>query len=401
MMERLLERNLSIKAFSVFLAIILWFLVMDQQNPEQPQPVKGLPVEFVNLSPDLVALETLPSSVNLTVRGPRRLLERLDKGAFKATVDLTDADIGERSYPVNISVPEGIRLDEATPAEVIVRVDALARKTFPVEVSLIGNTQVDFRAGKPEVSPAQVEVSGPGTRVQAVARVVVEIDLADTAVDLVTNAPFKILNAQGKEIKGLTITPQMAQVTIPLEKLPPAKVVSVRPNVEGQPAPGYRIGAIQVEPWKVAVRGPQARLDGIEAVYTAPIDINGARDTLQVEAELVVPDGLLVADPARVMVTVPIKENVVQRTLEQVPVAVRRLNPQLEAQLESGFVAITLEGPQRLMDLLKVEDIDLYIEARGLGEGEHHLEIQAVVPYGVRVVETKPATILVTLRSVK
>ena len=54
------------------------------------------------------------------------------------------------------------------------------------------------------------------------------------------------------------------------------KVVPVVPAVEGEPAPGFRLGAVSATPPTVEVVGPSAQLDLVTAVVTEVLSIDGA-----------------------------------------------------------------------------------------------------------------------------
>ena len=54
------------------------------------------------------------------------------------------------------------------------------------------------------------------------------------------------------------------------------KVVPVVPAVQGQPAPGYRLGAVSADPPTVEVVGPSAQLSLVTAVITDVLSVDGA-----------------------------------------------------------------------------------------------------------------------------
>jgi YbbR domain-containing protein len=71
-------------------------------------------------------------------------------------------------------------------------------------------------------------------------------------------------------------------VTVMLERAGHA-LMSVRPLIEGQPAPGYSIGAVVADPPTVFVFGPDSHLKAMTSVTTEPVSIEGAtKDVTQV-----------------------------------------------------------------------------------------------------------------------
>jgi YbbR domain-containing protein len=64
------------------------------------------------------------------------------------------------------------------------------------------------------------------------------------------------------------------------------KEVPVFGNVYGEPAPGYRIGRVEVVPGSVTVEGPRSVVDPLLRLVTEPIDASGAKKTIDREVRL-------------------------------------------------------------------------------------------------------------------
>jgi YbbR domain-containing protein len=83
--------------------------------------------------------------------------------------------------------------------------------------------------------------------------------------------------------------------------------VPVAPRLEGQPGEGYRrAGAARVDPPAVLVNGPASAVAALDSLRLQVVSVDGARDTLRVQAQ---PDGLPLwceAVPSRVTVVVPV-----------------------------------------------------------------------------------------------
>jgi len=64
------------------------------------------------------------------------------------------------------------------------------------------------------------------------------------------------------------------------------KVVRVKAVVKGEPAPGYRVAKIVVNPPYINLQGARSHLAGLREVLTEEVDISGLRETLQLEVPL-------------------------------------------------------------------------------------------------------------------
>jgi YbbR domain-containing protein len=61
------------------------------------------------------------------------------------------------------------------------------------------------------------------------------------------------------------------------------KAVKVRADLEGEPAPGFVVGAVEVEPLRVRITGPRSEVLRLSEVVTETIDLAGADETLERE----------------------------------------------------------------------------------------------------------------------
>lgn len=104
---------------------------------------------------------------------------------------------------------------------------------------------------------------------------------------------------------GVSFSPRMVKVTVPVSPVP-VKEVPVEPRIEGNPAKGYRVEEVIVQPAAVQISAPAALLTGIRLVETPVIDISDvARDVVQ-RVNLVAPGAGVVLRPEQVQVIVRI-----------------------------------------------------------------------------------------------
>jgi len=89
--------RLGTLTLAFILAVIVWVVAMQQQNPIITLLISGVPVTVQNLPPDLVYAEQqppLPTSVDIRVRGPQGILNTLSPSDFTANIDLSEAGMG-------------------------------------------------------------------------------------------------------------------------------------------------------------------------------------------------------------------------------------------------------------------------------------------------------------------
>ena len=71
------------------------------------------------------------------------------------------------------------------------------------------------------------------------------------------------------------------QVTVPIKLLLSNRLVPVRVPIDGNPAPGYSVDDIKIEPTNVTICcAPGNILESIESVSTQPVSISGTTSTV-------------------------------------------------------------------------------------------------------------------------
>lgn len=80
-----------------------------------------------------------------------------------------------------------------------------------------------------------------------------------------------------------------------------AKTLKVRPDVEGNPAEGYRIADVDVDPPRVRITGARSEVLRLSEVATETIDVGGATGTLEREVRVSAGPGHVWAESPRVV----------------------------------------------------------------------------------------------------
>jgi len=158
-----------------------------------------------------------------------------------------------------------------------------------------------------QVDDATVHVRGDDNLVGGLApgdlRVVIDLNDRHAGTNLIPLRTDHVIAPLGVEV--LQVDP--GAVTVTLE--PTGRIEApVEPTVEGQPAPGFHVKQVSVEPRTVAVFGPESRLKYPVSVVTDRISIDGRRTTVVQDVNVgVVDPQLRLRNPGTVRVTVRIE----------------------------------------------------------------------------------------------
>ncbi|CEP69304.1 YbbR-like [Moorella glycerini] len=293
------------RLLAVALAIILWMYVTGEQNPTGEKVVR-VPLETENLREGLVVADR-PAEVQVRVEGRKAAVNTLLSRDVHAFVSLREAKVGDNLLPVRVEVPEGINVIHVNPSQVTIKLDKIEQVQLPVQVNLLGTPVSGYRALEPVIKPSQVVVSGSAETLKSIGRVYVEAKIDQASGNFLAQLPVKLADREGRPLQEwLTVSPEVVETFVPVVQDMPSKFLAVRPQLAGEPAKGYAVQRVILQPEVVEVFAPYNHLAALDYINTAPINIAGAMKNVTAETNLEIPAGVQVSSFPRVRVVVEI-----------------------------------------------------------------------------------------------
>jgi YbbR domain-containing protein len=385
----------------VMLAIIIWATAVRDNDPDDTSTLE-VPIEVVGKPPEAELVSRPPESVRLTIQGPLSALDQASLEDYQATIDLSDTPYGSATLPIKVQGgDELIELVSWFPEDATIEMEQIVTREIPIAFQIRGEVARGHRIGDERVEPETVQITGPAPRVDQIAegRVVVFVDDAREAIAELRRPTFYDMQGNVASVVGLTVNPVEVEVIIPIEELTGFAEKPITVNWIGEPAPGYRLLDVQVEPGSVQVTGLPATLELLR-LQTEPIEITGLTETDTRQVALDLPDGVQLVDIQPVVVTVEI-EPILSSSVVQRPVEIRALGDGFEAILDPEEVRVFLFGPLPVLDSLAEDDVRVTVDLLNLITGTHLLEpFVSVSAENVEVRSAQPSRITVIITSV-
>lgn len=175
-----------------------------------------------------------------------------------------------------------------------------------------------------------------------------------------------------------------------------AKTVGVMARIEGEPAPGFTIGGITVEPPTVAIVGPASALNSLTEAITEPISVSGASRPVVDDVTIGVADPVVrLRQPQNAHVTVTISAVPDEWVVQGVAVQVR--NGHSKALVAPKSVAIHVRGPRDAMDTDPAH-YTAVVDLTGLDVGKHMRPVSVEAPAHIGLLKVVPAEVAVTIQ---
>ena len=359
---------------SLVAAIIVWLVIEDIENPRVEAVVPGenyqaIPVDPVNLPDGLVIRESF--SVRVRVKANADDIPGLTADDFRATIDVRDIEEGKpvsRSVQV-VSNRDDVRVVAVQPPDVRISAEAAATREFAITVRVSGEPPAGFRIAENSplsAEPALAEVSGRADLVETVASIEIEVNVSGVRESsLVIQSDLVARSAGGNRV-DVTVSPARARATVQIEQIVSQRLLTVTPVIEGNPAPGYLIASVSVDPATVIANGPTNVVEGLTSFRSETVNITGAESTVvQTRSISEVPNVIL--DHNTVVIRVAIKpidgEAIVFIAPEFVDVP--------EGLSVDGLytIEVSLVGPVAELSLLRSGDITVTVSLEGAQEG--------------------------------
>jgi len=392
---------IALAIVSLIAAVALWAAVTDSENPTTDEELPfTIPVVPVGVADGLAVYSMSPESVVVTVRATDEAFEKLTASNFRATVSLTGIRDTQTTQNIVVEVigldEEDVRVVEASSRFTRVVLETQVTKTVPVKVNRLGSLAQGFTIAATESNPAQVTVIGPATSVNLVEHADADVNLTGVRSNLEQLYELTPRDAGGAIQPRVRVEPSSTEVRMSVEQLETPQIVPVLIDLQGEVAHGYNIVGIEPDPRTVLVTGSLQILQTLDFLLTEAIDVSGANATISRSAVLQVPDGVHV-ERESVTVTITIEPSRGERAITIAPTIVN-VPVGLTAVLQTSSLTVRVSGETLVLDELTPGAIRATVNASGLTEGAHTLDIDITLPGNVLLNSVEPAQAVIALR---
>jgi YbbR domain-containing protein len=392
---RLLVHNWPLNLAAVGLASLLYGgLVVSQSTQTLPNVV--IPIDVQGAPADGFQLITIDPVTEIRYFAPSGV--RPLSSDFQATIDLSGIQPGSGRHlmPVHVtSIDDRITVVGVTPSAVTIDLDRLAEKSVDVTVDH-GPAPTGLELGDESVTPTTVVVSGPATVLDRVAAARASVVIQQSGIDVDQDVDLVAVDGLGEAVGQVDIEPRIVHVTIPVFSDRETRTLPVNPVVTGDPAPGFEIAGVSVEPPVMLVEGDADQLAELVRVDTEQVPMTGASSDRSVTVGLALPTGILPVGDDSITVTVTLRPVTETRTFNA---GVRLIGAGrgLTYAVDTDRILLTIGGSSADLDRLTGSTLVVDLDVTGLEPGKRVVPVFLDLPTGVTLVSASPATVTVTI----
>jgi YbbR domain-containing protein len=400
-MARWIVNNLGLMVLALLFGFGAWALSTLQDDPivEDSLAIPVLKLGENQLN-NVSWSGTLPVSITTRIRAPRSTLNQLAASDLHIDVNLNKLSVGDHIVWLTPTLKSGPAVIVSTqPITAWVAIQRLVQTRLPVRISIIGTPALGFRAGTPTSIPLQVTITGSEQVISRVttANAIVSVDGARASVEQEVRAYAR--DSNGDIVQEALISPDSISVRVPMEQLSNYRDLAVLVKRRGQPAEGYAVTDVSVDPVIVTIYGPVEAVQATKGyIETLEVVIDNAKSDIDEQVGLDVPPGVSLVSEKQTSVKVHIRVQPLMgsRTIKRRPVLIG-LSGTFSSTVSPDTVDILLNGPLPRLNSLAESDVVVELDATGLAAGVHQLTPKVRVPEGITAQSVLPATVQVEL----
>lgn len=415
-MKKNMINKFTLKVLSLIIAILIWLLVRNVDDPIVVRTFYEIPISIENASYlaenlEIPLLVDGKDTVKVRVKGARSVVSKLKKEDIKAVADMTQI-ISKDTTPIMVPVEvtgTGISDSDITVRPRNIQVDIEKQKSVEKTIAVsTGDTQPDkdYEIGNLKANPEKVTISGPETIINKIDKVVALIDVTgrkesnieiksqlkiyDKNLDELSPKQLEYLNI--KEISDNTIRIQAQFWKV-------KQNVKIKAEYSGEPKRGYEVDSINLVPDTISVAGTDEALKKLEqegntleipGKYIDVTDKTGDFEQNIDLSELLPEDLKLVRDlNSSVIATVKILPyNSRDYEVSVTQIEADNKAEDLDLVFQDEQITIRAKAKEQDLDSLSAANIQVQIDLSGYGEGEYEVPVTVTLPGGYELVES-------------
>ena len=294
------------KLLCLIAAFSFWIYVMNEQNPLMENSYT-IPVEVRNLDRSLVATN-VPKNIKAVIRMTRSDMITIRTDNIKAYVDLDGLTDGNYpNTPIRISLPGNETVVSQDISYFDLVIDTYAVKSLPAQVEFIGTPPQGFKAEKKSVTPEYITIAGASHQVELANRAIVSVSVSSKTKDFEEFDAVNILDEAGNTVTSIDVMPTRVRASVQMKEDQKTENIPVKAVLKGEPASGYKVGKITVNPPMATVKAPESYFEKNDMLTAEEIDITGAAEDVTRRIDLPKPENGIII-PGSVTVTVEIEK---------------------------------------------------------------------------------------------
>ena len=403
--------NLYWKALSVLMAVVLWFVVMNINNPTEIKTF-SLNISLLNedkLKENNIAIlnidEIKSQKAEIKIRGTRTTLDEISKKANKDNIKLTldleqllSYNISDEPLEVSASLKPSMpnipypnnnfEIVSFYPNTYNIHLDNIITIPKKIHPKTVGETKDGYIAYEPELSSEYIQVTGAKSIVDEIQVIYAEVDITNQTSTIEEKVIPVAYDKDGNEITDITFNMEDVSIKVPISLQGILSVVE--PELVGELPEGYIVNNISYTPKTIEVIGNTDSLKNITKIILPEIDITGLTESTEYTydiSSILKQYNLRLKNSSNNQVEISI--DISQDTSKSLSIPTNKIsilgyNDEMLIDIPDE-VLINVVGEDNLINNINIDDIKISIDVGDLNLGTHSVKVDVELPSGIKL----------------
>lgn len=382
---RLLSHNFGLKLLSLLIAILMWnFVISSDSSITRTKTVTGLTAYVTGQSTltsayGLALLEDPAdqlSNVSVMIEVSQSDFANVTDDNVQVTLDLSNARrAGTQELTLKATTSYG-RIVKISPSTVSVSVEEVDSRVIPVNVQMTGSPEGDRWYKVNKSNPTVLTVKGPASVVQSIASAYVYSDVTGARSSYTAAEQYVLMDSEGNEIPQEMLERSSSSISVSVDVYPTREIPiddALDSVITGQPADGYEVQSVTIQPSTLTVAAEQELLDSIDTLLIEPVSVEGASQSFSVRADVSTLSSFKSISAEEVYVNVTIAEETVGAWIEDVRISYTGKGDGLNLTASESSVRVYVTGPRSAIAELQETGFVATVDLSGLDAGSYSL----------------------------
>jgi len=194
-------------------------------------------------------------------------------------------------------MPQGFDLVDVYPDSMEVTLDPIVQRKVRADISVNGSPASGVTVASVTQASDEVTIEGPSSLVNEVDRLIGYVGLTSkNESDFSLQVPLTAINADGREVSGLTIQPATMYVAVQMARGLTKKIVTITPVPGDDLDSRLELVAIKPEPLQIEIAGAENVIANLKSINTEKISLADVYKNTNKTVKLEIPPGVTVTN---------------------------------------------------------------------------------------------------------
>ena len=388
-MKKIIFNNIGLKILALLIAILVWWVVMNIDDPLVKKTITGINVELRNdddLTDKGYIYEVESGSlIAITVWAPESVAKDLKSSDFVAYADLSQ--LSPLTDTANITI-ECIKSDvksdikEITSKVQVVKLSIDNKETaeIPVTVNVTGTPAENYVTGDISISQNKIDITGAASVVEKIVRAEIKYDVSNMMQSVNEMVTPVFYDEDGSVIDTSAI--QLSRNSLRLSvAINPTKWVSVTINPTVTTAEDYKMMGYTQNFDHVKIAGSSESLANITSIDLPSDaieleDITESQDCVVNLNNYLKASYTIVSGTAELVVHIDVEPLVTKSyIIRRNGIAINNLADGLEAKIEDSYIEVKIKATQDVHDSFNMDVLNTNIDLKDYVPGEYEVKV--------------------------